>query len=203
MVMKFEWQNLIPAFLKNENQLTPSQVVVRFYGLVGKEKYEEAFKYLSPNFQERIWDGNVDRFADGYKHTQTIQNVSVYKEDSLSGNPELGVRYTEKLQLLCHPLLDDIKTVQHKDKDFADRNIEAFNKLMIEKLHAKQEKIDKIPHRLYYSENAVGSCLWLAEANENENPELFSRKPGTLQEFRRAVIVRTENGWKIDGLKYR
>lgn len=181
--------------------LTPDRVIVGFYNLLDAKQYEQAFECLSQDFRNRVWKNDLQRFADGYQYTINISTPALQPLSKDNDKAEYLVVYDDHINSLHHPLLDRLPKAEIKDLEMVAKNITAFRDLMVNELSANPEKVADIRLAHFFQPNAVETCLWLGEADYSRNEELFTRSPETVQVFRRAFCINTQNGWRIEGLK--
>lgn len=117
--------------LNNDNvgnvEFNVKTLIENFYEAITKREHKKAWDMLTPDFHQRTWGGDFEKFERGYKNTQSILGVhiieyqttgvvvkcKVYYEDEvdtftrgeLSILPKLTIAETEKL----YNVLEDFK----------------------------------------------------------------------------------------------
>jgi hypothetical protein len=181
---------------------SPDKAIVGFYGLLNIQQYQLAFDCLTTDFKDRVWKNDINDFAKGYIYTIEIgmPRLSVIKQDENSA--EYNVEYSDTMDALHHPLIDDLVGIENKDAPETLEKIAQFKEFMIQKLNADPKETADIMNARFFEPNNVEVCLWLGKADYIENnSELFPRSSETHEVYRRAICVNTPNGWLIEGLK--
>ena len=185
----------------NPGFLSPEKVVVGFYSLLNEKTYDAAFDCLTPDFKERIWQNDGQRFADGYMYTLGIDQIFCLGDSQDNEKAEIHVHYRDSIDALHHPLLTPLPKATIADMPMVKNNIGEFKKLLLEELSADPKETNDILLSHFFAPNAVETCLWLSKADRTRDNELFTRSKETLQVYRRAICTNTPDGWLIDGLK--
>ncbi len=188
---------------KSEFYETAEDVIKAFYKACHKKEFQVAFDCLTSDFQERVWEGNVNRFAIGYQYTQEIHEpvLAVIEEEDYETT--ILVYYTEKIEALRHPLLNDLKNAGIRDLDHTAERIAKFRTLMLEELEGDEAKIDDTMISHFFTDNNVEVALWLGKTNIKKHDQFFTKEVTDAETARKAICVKTEKqGWKIEGLRY-
>lgn len=124
------------------------QTVENFYHYLSVGNTQAAWELLSVSFQNReIWEGNFDRFHDGYATTLALRNIcafnalqiaptliecNVFYEDEVSTYPINGL---QAIKLMTVSELDDfVAVVKRIQKDIEKKGGKYFEKIPLSKL---------------------------------------------------------------------
>ncbi|MBL7682039.1 MAG: hypothetical protein JNK00_01670 [Flavipsychrobacter sp.] len=207
---------LLDSFLKNinaeikEEKIKPNvqhqnaeDVVEAFYLYLSHGKLEEAWKLLSPLFQNRhIWKGDFTRFAQGYSNTLGIKNIKAFNAIEVNPNQvDCLVYYTDEIDVYPLPELDYFRTLPIAKLD--DFTIE------LRELEKKMNTIGAIKFtdifigRLF-DPVAIENIWYNCGLDDKMLKSLFGLpQPAVVQRLYNVSCI-VENGiWKIKNISYK
>jgi len=121
--------------------------VREFYEFITVKQLKQAWNLLTPEFQNReIWEGNYERFADGYVTTRALRNIAVFNveqknpyyicklfyEDEMAIYPVKGLNGLEDMTV--DELDEFIRRVGIIRKDIESKGGNSFDKVPLNKL---------------------------------------------------------------------
>jgi hypothetical protein len=108
--------------------------IMEFYNKLQEEDYTNAWNSISPEMQQKRWNGDVGRFENGFQNTQGINLLAVDFVSELSSySHEYVVYYQDKTESPVLPGLEKLGEWDIRNLPVLNDKIGALRKLMVDK----------------------------------------------------------------------
>ncbi|MES2652993.1 MAG: hypothetical protein V4663_14720 [Bacteroidota bacterium] len=180
---------------ENKNVLI---VVNSFYQAISASNLEEAWKMLSPTFQNRVWHGQFEDFAIGYHYSISVNNVHVWDIRIEDYTANCKVYFEDVVDTFTSDELGNIDklTLSNIDK-FCTR----LKALLEKSASTTLNGLEKIEIHKFF-EPAVSEYIWY---RCGRNPEaiqelLESRSVQSIPRLYNISCAKIDENWLIKGI---
>lgn len=184
-------------------QDSPFKCVRAFYSYISEKRYEHAWDYLTLEYQNRRWVGDIQSFIDGYRFIYSISDVKITHLSEGQGVSKFLVSYLEESD---SPVYEEIRNIGQRTVGFLPKLIDNISELK-KRLTSKGFKgstIDELTLWQLIRPNRGTTLSWLLKKESGlEIDDFFSAKNVVKMSISVEVYVAyREADWFISRIKY-